>query len=258
MDSTVTFAVRDAIGTITLNRPEKLNAIDPGMLGQIEAYVRQIEADASLRCVVLAAAGGRAFSVGADINAWSALEPLDMWRTWVKDGHRVLDSLASLRQPVVAAINGLCLGGGLELALAADIRIAAYDTRFGAPEVKIGTLPGWGGTKRLALAAGEARAMQMIFTGEQIDALQAERWGLVNEIVPASELHNRTVEIAQLIAANAPVAVQLAKQAIQAEPSSNASYAFEAIAGALAASTADGVEGVSAFRQKRPPDFTGR
>jgi enoyl-CoA hydratase len=203
--------------------------------------------------VILTGAGERAFCVGADVNAWSALEPLDMWRRWIREGHRVLRRLAHLRQPSIAAINGFAFGGGLELALAADIRIAAETASFAMPETKIGTLPGWAGTSRLPEAIGVARAKQMIFSGARIDAFTAERWGLVNEAVPGDGLMSRARELALEIAANAPVSVQLAKAAIDGDAA-----ALEALAGALAASTEDGREGIASFREKRAPRFQGR
>ncbi|MCA9863717.1 MAG: enoyl-CoA hydratase/isomerase family protein [Thermomicrobiales bacterium] len=252
VNGTVEFRVDNAIGLLTLNRPEKLNALSVDMLGALEGRLAEIDRRQDVRVVVLAAAGERAFSVGADVNAWSALEPLDMWRWWVRDGHRVMQRLASLRQPVIAAVQGLAFGGGLELAMAADVRIASADAAFAMPEVRIGTLPGWGGTQRLPALIGVARAKQMIFSGQRIDAATAERWGLVNEIVPASELADRVTQLAQQIAANAPVAVQLAKSAIDHDVS-----APEAFAGALAAGAEDGREGMAAFREKRAPQFRG-
>jgi enoyl-CoA hydratase/carnithine racemase len=203
--------------------------------------------------VIVTGSGDRAFSVGADVNAWSALEPLDMWRGWVRDGHRVLQRLANLRQPTIAAINGYAFGGGLELALAVDIRIAADSATFALPETKIGTLPGWAGTKRLPEAIGVARSKQMIFSGGRIDAMTAERWGLVNEVVALGTLIDRCRALASEIAANAPISVQLAKSVINGDEATP-----EALAGALAAGTADGREGITAFREKRPPRFSGR
>jgi enoyl-CoA hydratase/carnithine racemase len=202
-------------------------------------------------------AGDRAFCVGADITSWSTLEPSEMWRRWVRDGHRVFDALARLRQPVIAALNGFTLGGGLELALAADLRIAAEGIELGAPEVKIGTVPGWAGTARLPSLIGAARAKQLIFTGARINAGTAERWGLVNEVVPRDELTPRVREIAADIAANAPIAVQIAKQIIDAGQGASTAATLEALGGGLAATTADGKEGVASFREKRQPDFTG-
>lgn len=248
----VEFQVDDAIGLLTLNRPDKLNALSVDMLTALEAHVAEIDRRQDVRVVVLAAAGERAFSVGADVNAWSALAPLDMWRWWVRDGHRVLQRLASLRQPTIAAVQGLAFGGGLELAMATDVRIASADAAFAMPEVRIGTLPGWGGTQRLPALIGAARAKQMIFSGQRIDAATAERWGLVNEVVPADALAARATQLAQQIAANAPIAVQLAKAAIDHDVA-----AHEAFAGALAAGAEDGREGMAAFREKRAPQFRG-
>jgi enoyl-CoA hydratase len=243
----------DGIATLTLDRPAKLNAIGPEMLAELDQLIAKIDVDPSACVVIITGSGDRAFSVGADVNAWAALEPLDMWRSWIRDGHRVLQRLAHLRQPTIAAINGYAFGGGLELALAVDIRIAADSATFALPETKIGTLPGWAGTKRLPEAIGVARAKQMIFSGCRIDAETAEHWGLVNEVVTPAALMERCRELASEIAANAPISVQLAKAAVNGDASLP-----EALAGALAAGTEDGREGVAAFRQKRPPRFSGR
>src|SRR4051794_14385649 len=228
------------------------------MLVALDQVVRETDEARDIRAVILAGTGERAFSVGADINAWAALEPLDMWRRWVRDGHRVFDALARLRQPVIGALNGFTLGGGLELALAADLRIAADDIHLGSPEVKIATVPGWGGTQRLAKLIGIPRTKQLVLTGERIDAQTALSWGLVNEVVPREELISRAKGLAETIASNAPVAVQIAKQIIDAGDGFGAGVAFEALAGALAASTEDGREGVASFREKRAAKFTGR
>jgi len=243
----------DGIATLTLDRPAKLNAIGPGMLAELDHLIAEVDADHDVRAVIVAGSGDRAFSVGADVNAWTELEPLDMWRRWIREGHRVLERLAHLRQPTIAAINGYACGGGLELALAADIRIAADSATFALPETKIGTLPGWAGTTRLPEAIGVARAKQMIFSGCHIDAATAENWGLVNEVVTSGALMERCRALASEIAANAPVSVQLAKAVISGDTS-----APEALAGALAASTEDVREGVAAFREKRLPRFSGR
>jgi enoyl-CoA hydratase len=254
---TVLFSQDDAIALITLNRPEKLNAIDPSMLDRLEQIVDEIDQSEVIRVLILTGAGNRAFSVGADINAWSALDPLDMWRRWVRDGHRTLQRFASLRQPTIAAINGFALGGGLELALSADLRIASADARFGAPEVKIGTLPGWGGTERLSATIGPARAKHLVLTGEQVTARVALDWGLVTTVVEPDELVAKAGSLAEAIAANAPVSVQLAKQVLNAFSADSIATALESIAGALAASTSDGREGISAFMEKRDPRYSG-
>jgi enoyl-CoA hydratase len=249
----VALATEDGIATLTLDRPAKLNAIGPEMVAELARLLAEIDGDCDLRAVIITGSGSRAFSVGADVNAWSALQPLDMWREWIREGHRVLERLAHLRQPTIAAINGYAYGGGLELALAADIRIAGSSATFALPETKIGTLPGWAGTKRLPEAIGVSRAKQMIFSGSHIDAVTAERWGLVNEVVAHDALMDRCRSLAGEIAANAPISVQLAKAIIAGDEA-----APEALAGALAAGTEDGREGIAAFREKRSPRFTGQ
>ena len=182
--------------TILLNRPEKLNALDPAMLAALDAILAGLDRDPEVRVVIVTGAGERAFCVGADISAWAALEPLEMWRSWVREGHRVFDRLAGLRQPTICAVNGFAFGGGLELALAADIRLLAAEAEVGLPETKIGTLPGWAGTRRLPELIGPARAKQMVFTGARLDAGSAERWGLVNEVVPRAGLLTRARALA--------------------------------------------------------------
>jgi enoyl-CoA hydratase/carnithine racemase len=248
----VTLSVEEAVATIRLERAAKLNALGPEMLAELEDHLVAVERNGEVWVVIVTGAGERAFCVGADVNAWSALEPLDMWRVWIREGHRVLQRLATLRQPTIAAINGFAFGGGLELALATDIRIAAATAEFAMPEVKIATLPGWAGTRRLPELIGVARAKQMIFTGARVDADTAERWGLVNEVAATGALMERAREVAAEIAANAPVSVQLAKAVLNGDGT-----ALEGFAGALAAGTDDAREGFSAFREKRPPRFQG-
>ena len=242
------------IATIQLNRGNKLNALTPEMIDTLEQAVAAVEANREVRVVLLTAAGEKAFSVGADIGEWSSLEPLDMWREWVVRGHRVFKRLADCRLPVIAVLQGYTLGGGLELALAADIRIASADSRFALPEAKIATAPGWAGTQRLPELIGKARAKQMMFTGAQIDAETAERWGLINEISERENLLARATEIAEEIAANAPLSVQMIKQLVDGD----SAVVLEALAGVLAASTADGREGVASFKEKRPPVYSGQ
>ena len=253
----VLLAVDAPLGTITLNRPEKLNAIDPEMLALLEDACARLEHEQTVSVVLLTGAGERAFSVGADINAWSSLDPLQMWRWWVRDGHRVFARIARLRQPVIAVLNGYTFGGGLELALAADLRVAAEGIELAQPEVKLGTVPGWGGTQRLPALIGASRAKRMILTGRRVDAATAERWGLVDEVAPREQLVARARELAHEIAANAPVAVQIAKSLIDGAGGGAIGPTLEALADALAATTADGREGIAAFRERRAPHFTG-
>ena len=244
------------IATITLDRPEKLNAITPEMLGGLESAIAAVEDDDDVRVVILTGAGERAFCAGADVDAWASVHPLDMWRRWARSGHRIIDRLEGLRQPTIAALNGIAFGGGLELALACDLRIAADTVTIGAPEVGIGTIPGWGMTTRLAAIAGPARAKRLILTGQPIDAQRAEAWGLIGEVVPASELGQATNALAARIASQAPIAVQVAKQLIDGlRPRVAAS--LEGLGSGLAAFTDDAGEGIASFRDRRPAQFRG-
>ncbi len=255
--SKIDFAINGYIAQIWLNRPEKLNAINRGMLDQLAETVEHVDRSIEARVLIIRARGDRAFCVGADINDWTALAPIDMWRRWIRDGHRVFARIAGLRQPVIAVLNGFALGGGLELALAADIRLAAEGIELGFPEVSIATLPGWGGTQGLPALIGKGRAKQMILSGERISAAKAEHWGLVNEVLPPDQLDSRADELAEQIAANAPLAVQFAKQAIDGYSHGSAGFTLEALAGALSAHTKDAKEGLASFKDRRPPNYSG-
>jgi enoyl-CoA hydratase len=252
--SKVKFDIHGAIARIILDRPEKLNALDLEMLSAVEHSIDQAEKSSEVRVIILESSSQKAFCVGADILAWTALSPLEMWAEWVRRGHRIFDRLERARQPIICAIQGFALGGGLEIALACDLRIAADSARFAMPEVKLGTIPGWGGTSRLPKLIGSSRAKQLIFTGDQITAETAMRWGLINEAVPSETLQHRVTKIAESICANAPIAVQTAKQLI-AEPSI---AILESVASAANAFTEDAKEGLASFREKRPPQFKGR
>ena len=253
-DQTLLVSLDGPVATITLNRPEKLNALTLPMLATLEEALLTIDADPEVRVVVIKGSGARAFSAGADVVAWSSLAPLDMWRTWTRTGHWVMERLESLRQPTIAALNGIAYGGGLELALACDLRLAADHVTLAAPEVGIATVPGWGMTTRLATVIGPARAKQMILTGLPIDAERAASWGLVSEVVPATDLDAATDELAARIAAQAPVAVQVAKELIDA---ARPRTSLEALGGGLTAFTDDAREGQAAFRERRPPEYGG-
>ena len=252
------FQIADRVAFVTLNRPEKLNALDPEMLDGLEELIRQTDADATVRVLVLTGTGDRAFCVGADINCWAELKPSEMWATWVRRGHQVFQQLADLRQPVICVLNGSTFGGGLELALAADLRIAAASVELAAPEVKLGTFPGWGGTGRLTQLIGPSRAKRMIFTGERVSAAQALAWGLIDYSVPRQELSTAAEALAETVAGNSPIAIQLAKQAINATLPPPPSRALESMGSFAAATTKDAREGLAAFREKRLPQFLGQ
>jgi enoyl-CoA hydratase len=258
MTANLRVATDGAVATITLDRAGKLNALTVAMLEALEAACAGIERDESVRAVIVASASDKAFCAGADIVEWAPLGPLGMWGRWIRDGHRAFDRLARLRQPTIAAIGGIAYGGGLELALACDLRIAAAGARFAFPEVTIGAVPGWAGSQRLPRVVGAGRAKQMILAGEPVDAATAASWGLVNEVVPADRLMNRALELARRIAENAPTAVQAAKQLVDAAGGEGLASALESLAAGLAASTEDAGEGIAAFRGKRKPNYTGK
>ena len=245
------------VATVTLDRPARLNALTPAMLDELEACARALDADAQVRVVVLTAGGDKAFCVGADINEWAALRPLDMWRQWVKRGHQVFDQWARLRQPVIAAINGHAFGGGLELAIASDIRIAAEHAQFALPEASISTCPGWSGSQRLVPLIGASRTKYLALSGERLSAAAALAGGLLHEVVPAAALAGRAHALAHAMAAKAPVALQLTKQLVNAASGEGTAAALEAMAGALAAGTHDAAEGIASFREKRPAVYRG-
>ena len=257
MSEHVTVAVDGAVATVTLDRADKLNALTAGMLEALEAGCGVLDRDAAVRAVIVASSSPKAFCGGADIAEWGPLGALGMWQRWIRDGQRVFDRLARLRQPTIAAIGGIAYGGGLELALACDLRIASDAARFAFPEVTIGAAPGSAGSQRLPRVIGAGRAKQLILLGQPIDAATAAAWGLVSEIVPADRLRQRALELARRIAENAPTAVQAAKQLVDAAAGEGLATTVEALAAGLAAATADAREGITAFREKRKPKFTG-
>lgn len=251
----VTLSADGPVATLLLDRPAKHNALTPEMLTDLDAMLTALDADRTVHAVVVAAAGTRSFCAGADIHRFKTLAPLDMWATWTRLGLRVLEHLARLRQPTVAAVHGDAYGGGLELALACDLRVLSRHATLGLTEVGLGTVPGWGGTGRLPAAIGVARAKELIFTGTPIDATRAADWGLVNQVVPAGEVRAAATALAARIAGRAPIAVQMAKQAVD----SGAAYPYvEPLAAGATAYTDDAAEGFTAFQEKRPPSFTGR
>lgn len=258
MSMPILASVEGAVGRIVLDRPEKMNAFTAEMLKLLEAACDELESNPAVRVVIVSSATDRAFSAGADISVGGKLGPLGKWSQWARAGHRAMDRLAQMRLPSIAAVSGVAYGGGLELALACDLRIASESARLALPEVTIGTTPAWGGTARLPALIGPARAKQMILSGQPVDAQQALAWGLVNEVVPGAQLAARVLELAQRIADNAPVAVQAAKQLVDAGLGNASAVAMESLASGFAAGTEDMKEGAAAFGQKRRPKYTGR
>ncbi len=256
-DNCIRYREDGPVAVVELARPEKMNALTPAMLAALDEIATDLDSSSHIRAVVLAAQG-KAFCVGADINVWSALEPLAMWREWVRNGHRVFDRLARLRQPMVAAINGPALGGGLELAATADIRLAEPGATFGLPEASIATCPGWSGSQRLVRLIGPSAVKFMALSAQRVDADYAMRAGLVQQIVPPGSVLDEARSLAKRIAELAPVSVQLSKQLIDAAAGEGFASSMEGMAGALAAMTTDAGEGLASFREKRKAQYQGK
>jgi enoyl-CoA hydratase len=250
----------DAVRVVTVNRPDKLNALNAAVLEELGAAVAEAEADPALRCLVVTGAGAKAFIAGADIGELARLSPLE-GREHARRGQALLDRIEALPVPTIAAINGFAYGGGLELAMACTLRIASENARMGLPETSLGILPGYGGTQRLARLVGRARAFELVLTAEKgLTAAEAERIGLVNRVVPAGEAVRGALEIASKIRANGPVAVRYAMESIRRglEMSLPEGQLLEATLFGLCAATSDTKEGMAAFLEKRPARFTGR
>ena len=246
------------VAIITINRPDKRNALNIKTREEGAALLDELRKDDSVGVVVFTGAGDKAFVAGADIGEFAgrtAITQRDVMTT-----RSLFTAIDTFPKPVIAMINGYCLGGGCELALACDIRIASENASFGQPEINLGIIPGGGGTQRLPRLVGEGKAMEMILTGEIIDANTAFSIGLVNHVVPADQLQTKTLEIATRIAEKSPIAVQLAKEAVKLASKSNLDEGLrrEVDLFALCFSTEDKNEGVSAFLEKRKPAFTGK
>lgn len=260
MESEIVFSRNEQFGAvcaeITLNRPDKGNALTMQMLQQLDSIVSDIEADRDIRAVVIRSRG-RFFCTGGDIEAWGSLSPLDMGRDWILYGIKVFERLATLPQPVVAAIPGHALGGGLELALAADLRIATKSAKFGSPEVTLGMISGWMGIRRLAEMVGVSRARHLTLLGTSIAADVALNWGLITALADdADDLERQLNGWLERLCSNAPVAMALTK-GILATAHSDLRHHHGSAAG-QALSTEDCKEGVRAFREKRKPVFRNR
>jgi len=256
-DKRVILACSEAVATLTLARPEKLNALDMDMVLALERAAQLIEAERDIR-IVLLTGEGKSFCAGGDIEAWASNSALDFGRAWIRYGHRAFDALARLRQPVIAVLNGHALGGGLELAAVADLRIAEEHIKLGAPETGLGIIPGWSGTQRVVRRFGSQLTRRMALFGEIFTATEALALGLVDAVVPTGEGMRKAKDCAERVLARGPVAVEITKALINAAEGEETERPLEAIAGALAASTEDLKEGVAAFRAKRKPSFKNK
>jgi enoyl-CoA hydratase len=255
----VRYEKKGSIAYVTVNRPKVLNALNTPTWTDLQAAFEDAKADTSVHGVILTGAGDKAFIAGADISELAHVEAYDAEES-SRFGQGVLDLVENLGKPVIAAINGFALGGGCETAMACTMRIAAEHARFGQPEVKLGLLPGGGGTQRLPRLVGKGRALQLILTGETISAQEAYRIGLVNEVVPATSLIDRAETILKQITANAPIAVKFSLEAANRglQISQSEGLALEASYFGICAATEDKKEGTSAFLEKRAPKFRGR
>ena len=255
----VLYEKKGAIAYVTLNRPKVLNALSQRTWENMRTAFEAARDDAEVRGVVLTGAGDKAFIAGADISELAHVSAVEAEKS-SSYGQDVLNLIENLGKPVIAAINGFALGGGCETAMACTIRIAVENAKFGQPEVKLGVIPGGGGTQRLPRLVGKGRALQLILTGEMISAQEAYRIGLVNEVVPAANLRARAEAILQQIFSNAPIAVKYSLEAVNKgmETSQAAGLSLEAAFFGLCGGTEDKKEGTSAFLEKRKPQFQGR
>jgi len=256
---TLLFEIRDSIAFVTINRPDKLNALNDQVMAELADAAERIATAPEIKGTILTGAGPKAFVAGADIGDLSKQGPFD-GKARAQRGQRVLRRLETCGKPVIAAVNGFALGGGCELAMACHIRVASENAKFGQPEVKLGIAPGYGGTQRLPRLVGKGVAMQLILTGEVIDAQEAYRIGLVNKVVPAADLLAESEKMMRGILAMGPLAVRLAMEAVDQglEMSLDEGLLLEANHFGLLAATQDMKEGLTAFLEKRSAKFQGR
>lgn len=249
----------DGIAVVMVNRPEKLNALNADTVAELDRAFHALAADDSVRAVIVTGAGEKAFVAGADIAELAKMGPLSGVRV-SRQGQDTFRFLEAMPKPVIAAVNGYALGGGLELALACHLRIASENARFGLPEVKLGIIPGYGGTVRLPRIVGRGRALELILTGEMIDAQEAYRIGLVNRVVPQVELMTEAEALARKIIANGPIAVALAIESVNHAQNATLEdgLLLESNLFGLLASTEDMREGMQAFLEKRKAQFAGK
>ena len=255
---TVLIEKRASVAVLTINRPDKLNALSSKVHSEGVAALGELRKDETVRVVVITGAGEKSFIAGADISEFAGKTPVSQRNLFLEK--TLFNSIDTFPKPVIAMINGFCLGGGCELALACDIRTASEKARFGQPEINLGIIPGGGGTQRLARLIGEGKAMELILTGDMIDAQTALGFGLVNYVFPTEELEAKTFELANKIAEKSPIALQMAKEAVKLASRSTLDEGLrrEVDLFAICFSSEDKEEGVAAFLEKRKPTFKGK
>jgi len=255
---TILIEKRASVALLTINRPDKLNALNSKIHAEGIAALDELKKDEAVRVLVITGAGEKSFIAGADISEFAGQTAHTQRNLFYE--RTLFNSLDTFPKPVIAMINGFCLGGGCELALACDIRTASERARFGQPEINLGIIPGGGGTQRLTRLVGEGKAMEMILTGDMIDAAAALNLGLVNHVFAPEELETKTLEMANKIAEKSPIALQMAKEAVKLASRSNLDEGLrrEVDLFAVCFSTEDKEEGVNAFLEKRKPVFKGR
>ena len=253
------FEKKNSIAYVTVNRPKVLNALNAATMSDLRTVFTQLRDDHEVRVVILTGAGEKSFVAGADIGELRKNNPIEA-KEYTHRGQAVLDLIENLGKPVIACINGFALGGGCELAMACTMRLAAENAKLGQPEVKLGIIPGYGGTQRLPRLVGKGLAMQLLLTGEMMTAQEAHRIGLVNEVVPADQLISRAEAIAQTIIKNAPLAIQYCLEAVNhgMETTLPEGLFLEATLFAVSCASDDKKEGTSAFLEKRQANFKGK
>jgi enoyl-CoA hydratase len=255
----ITSEIRNKIAYLTINRPKVLNALNMQTMEELRRAFTEIKGDKDVRVVILTGAGEKSFVAGADINELQKNNPVEA-KEYTHRGQAVLDLIENLGKPVIACINGFSLGGGCELAMACTMRLASENAKLGQPEVKLGIIPGYGGTQRLPRLVGKGIAAQLLLTGDMISAQEAHRIGLVNEVVAATELIPRAEVIAQAIIKNAPLAIQYCLEAVNhgMEMTQQEGLFLEATLFSVCCATEDKREGTTAFLEKRAANFQGR
>jgi len=255
---TITVEQEGKVAILTINRPDKLNALSSTVHIEGVKALDELRTDETVRVVVITGSGEKSFIAGADISEFEGKTPVTQRATFQE--RTLFNTIDSFPKPVIAMVNGFCLGGGNELALACDLRVCSENARFSQPEINLGIIPGGGGTQRLTRLIGEGRSMEITLTGDMIDAETAYRFGLVNHVHPLADLRTKTLELAAKIAEKAPIALQLAKEAVKFASRSNLDEGLrrEVDLFAICFSTEDKKEGVSAFLEKRKPEFKGK